>query len=107
MTLFLRHPYRLFYSDYNSAIFSGPHVKNRLYFKKMYSLMTLCISILISNAEAERAFSCQNRVKTSDRCRLKIETRDKLVRLSASKHIIEDFDYAVAAEIWDEVKHRV
>ena len=79
----------------------------KLYFKKMYSLMTLCISILISNAEAECAFSCQNRVKTSDCCRLKIETLDKLVRLSASKHTIEDFDYAAAAETWYEVKHRV
>ena len=58
----------------------------------------------MSNAEAERCFSCQNRIKTPSRNALSIEVLDKLIRLSKTPR--EDFDYNKAAEIWDAKPRR-
>ena len=40
---------------------------------EMYKLMVACLCVMVGNAEAERVFSCQNRVKTKQRTCLMVE----------------------------------
>ena len=62
--------------------------------------MTLVLVVLVGNAEAERVFSCQNRIKTKMRCSLTIQQLDKLIRLSYSNVPMREFDFAAAREIY-------
>ena len=74
--------------SYNSStqmmeILFGPKNKsNRTVFSEMFKLMTACHCILVGNSEAERVFSCQNRIKTKQRSNLTVEHLDQLIRLS-------------------------
>jgi hypothetical protein len=48
----------------------------------MYNLMAFCICVMVGNAEAERVFSIENRIKTRLRISLTIERLDQIIRLS-------------------------
>ena len=48
-------------------------------------------------SEAERVFSCQNRIKSRLRTRLTIEHLDQLMRLSYAKKPATDFNFSAAA----------
>ena len=48
---------------------------------------------MVGNAQAERIFSIQNRMKTRLRMNLTIEHLDQLVRLSNTEGMIESFDF--------------
>ena len=52
-----------------------------------------CIWVMVGNAQAERIFSIQNRMKTRLRMNLTIEHLDQLVRLSNTEGMIESFDF--------------
>ncbi|KAI0229407.1 hypothetical protein LSAT2_020152, partial [Lamellibrachia satsuma] len=57
---------------------------------ELYRLMTACLSILVGNAEAERVFSCQNRIKSKLRTNLTITHLSQLIRLSYCKIAAKD-----------------
>ena len=61
----------------------------------MFKLMALCLYVMVGNAEAERVFSCQNRIKIKSRTRLSVNQLDKLIRLSYAGIAIEDMDYVL------------
>ncbi len=52
--------------------------------------------IMIGNAEAERVFSLQNRIKTKLRNRLIIETLDWLIRVKYANLGLDEFDFKQA-----------
>ncbi|CAH1253540.1 Hypp1196 [Branchiostoma lanceolatum] len=60
--------------------------------------MCCCLVVMVSNAEAERVFSCQNRIKTKTRTLLSIDQLDRLIRLSYARIPMADFDFAAARE---------
>lgn len=62
----------------------------------MFKLMVLCLCVMVGNADAERVFSCQNRIKTRLRTRLTVEHLDQLIRMSYASH--GDLDINVALE---------
>ena len=62
---------------------------------------------MVGNAEAERVFSCQNRIKTKSRMLLNITQLDKLIRLSFAGIPIEDVDYKAARVIFDRQPGRI
>ena len=53
---------------------------------------------MVGNAEAERVFSCQNRIKTKLRTNLTVHHLDQLIRLSYAKIPLEDFQFDEAAD---------
>jgi len=69
--------------------------------------MCLCLCVMVGNAEAERVFSCQNRIKTKSRMLLNITQLDKLIRLSYTGIPIEDVDYEAARVIFDHQPRRI
>ena len=69
--------------------------------------MCLCLCVMVGNAEAERVFSCQNRIKTKSRMLLNITQLDKLIRLSYARIPIEDVDYEAARVIFDRQPQRI
>ena len=71
---------------------------NRELFPEMYKLMSLSLVVMVGNAEAERAFSVQNRIKTNARVKLSIEHLDRLIRVRYADIPIEDFCFVRAAE---------
>ena len=73
----------------------------------MFKLMCLSLCIMIGNAEAERVFSCQNRVKTKSRTLISISQLDKLMRLSYAGIPIEEVDYEAARVIFDQQSRRI
>ncbi len=58
--------------------------------------MAFCICVMVGNAEAERIFSIQNRIKTRLRMNLMIECLDQLIRLNDTGGEIEHFDFGTA-----------
>ncbi|KAI8494056.1 hypothetical protein Bbelb_284030 [Branchiostoma belcheri] len=60
---------------------------------QLFKLMCCCLIALVSNAEAERVFSCQNRIKTKTRTLLGIEQLDRLIRLSYARIPMPEFDF--------------
>ena len=73
---------------------------------ELYKLMVLALVIMPSNAEAERSFSVQNRIKTRLRCRLTVEHLDQLIRLSYSGIPISDFHFDEALDNYMLNPHR-
>uniref|UniRef100_X2ABI8 Uncharacterized protein n=1 Tax=Capitella teleta TaxID=283909 RepID=X2ABI8_CAPTE len=45
------------------VIFEGQKKANQVLFSEIFKLMTTALVVMVGNAEAERVFSCQNRVK--------------------------------------------
>ena len=90
--LHFHRPTKLF-----KIIFGGPHGEdNKVQFRSMYNLMAFCICVMVGNAEAERVFSIENRIKTRLRICLTIERLDQLIQLSdtgGETGDIEDFDF--------------
>ncbi len=62
--------------------------------------MSLCLIVMMGNAEAERAFSVQNRIKTKSRTNLAITQLDRLVRVRYAGLPLDDFDFDQAALLW-------
>lgn len=82
-------------------------IMNKIFvFLEIYKLMLLALTTMPSNAEAERVFSVQNRVKTKLRTRLGINILDELVRVSYAKTSGESLDLDRALEIFNELPHR-
>jgi len=69
--------------------------------------MCLSLCVLIGNAEAERVFSCQSRIKTKSRILLSIRQLDRLIRLSYAGIPIEDVNYEAARVIFDQRPRRI
>ena len=72
----------------------------------MYRLMVLSLIVMPSNAEAERSFSVQNRIKTRLRCRIGIDQLDRLIRLSYAKVPIHEFPFHRALQEYMLRPHR-
>ena len=72
----------------------------------LYKLMCCCLVVMMGNAEAERAFSIQNRVKTKDRANLALRQLDNLIRVNYAGLAVEEFDFETAAVKWLQQKWR-
>ncbi|XP_071793337.1 zinc finger protein 862-like [Asterias amurensis] len=83
-----------------------PH-GNRSIYKGMFSLMSLCMCVMVGNAEAERIFSCQNRIKSSLRSLLTIDHLDQLMRVSYNHSTLEDFPFNEALNLFKPGKRRL
>ena len=81
-------------------IFGQDNAHNKGDFASVYRLMSLCLVVMVGNAEAERAFSVQNRVKSTLRANLKIQQLDRLIRIRYANIDLEVFPFARAAEHW-------
>lgn len=88
-------------------IFGDNMQGNQALFPCMFKLMALSLCVMVGNAEAERVFSCQNRIKTKARTLLTISQLDKLIRLSYMGIPIEDIDYEAARVIFDQRPRRI
>jgi hypothetical protein len=88
-------------------LFGGHMFANQTILPVMFKLMCLCLCLMVGNAEAERVFSCQNRIKTKSRTCLTINQLDKLIRLSYCKIPIEDMDYEAARVVFCQKAHRI
>ena len=64
----------------------------------MYKLMLLSLVVMSSNAEAERAFSVQKRIKTKLRTKLSITKLDQLLRLSYNDIPLNAFPFQRALD---------
>lgn len=78
-----------------------------MYFSEVFKLMCCCLIVLVSNAEAERVFSCQNRIKTKARTLLCIEQLDRLIRLSYARIPMPEFDFAAARKLYLKAPRRL
>ena len=72
----------------------------------MYRLMAFCMLVMMGNAEAERAFSVQNRIKTKSRASLAICQLDRLVRVRYAGLSLDEFDFDHAALLWLQERWR-
>lgn len=73
----------------------------------IYRLMTASLCTLVGNAEAERLFSVQNRIKTSLRNRLSIAQLDRLIRVSYENIPPEEFDFDSAQKLFFKANRRL
>ena len=74
---------------------------------EMYLLMVACLCVMVGNAETERCFSCQNRIKTKQRFNLTVEHLDQLMRMRCSGVGVEDFDYDSALVLFAKANRRI
>lgn len=81
-------------------LFGNEMRQNQEIYPAIFRLMCCCLCILVGNAEAERVFSCQNRIKSKARTLLSVDQLDKLIRISYAKIPIEQFDFAAAAQLF-------
>ena len=69
-------------------------------------LASIVLTLPVSTAHVERGFSTMKRIKTDSRNRLKMETLNKLIRLSSEGPPLELFDYDVAVDVWASKSNR-
>ena len=89
----LLQPNDLFTRIFNKA-------DNQELFPEIYKLMGLSLVVMVGNVEAERAYSIQNRIKTSARPKLNIDQLDWLIRLRYAEIPVEEFQSRRAAEAY-------
>ena len=65
----------------------------------------IALTLPVSNADAERGFSCMNRVKTERRNRLTVSSLDTLLRISMEGPE-KDFDFDAAISKWSALRNR-
>ena len=75
-------------------------------FPDLATLASLVLVSPISSVPCERAFSCQNRIKTRDRATLSEKTLEMLMRIRLEGPDIEDFNFERACKLFCLVKHR-
>ena len=73
---------------------------------EMLLLHSICLCIMVGNAEAERVFSTMNRIKTNLRNLLGHEQLERLIRVSHSKVRVEDFALGTAVDIFLAARDR-
>jgi hypothetical protein len=73
----------------------------------MFKLMCASLVVMVGNAEAERVFSCQNRVKVKSRQLICIEQLDKLMRVSFSGPPLEEFNFGSARDTYLQSPRRL
>ena len=75
-------------------------------YPQLACLASLCLTIPLSTADCERAFSSMKRVKTPLRNRLKISTLDSLLRISIEGPDLEDFNFDQVLSTWTSIRNR-
>ena len=90
-----------------NKVFGGSMLSNPTILTVMFKLAGICLCLMVGNAEAERLFSCQNRIKTKSRTRLTISQLDKLIRLSYCGIPIEDMDYEAVRVVFCQNPHKI
>lgn len=88
-------------------IFGGPNMPNQRLYPSMFHLMSMAICVLVGNAEAERVFSVQNRIKTKLRTKLSIVRLEQLIRQSYEKLDRQEFDFDAAADRFLQAPRRL
>ena len=71
----------------------------------LYNFSQIALTLPVSNADAERGFSCMNRVKTELRNRLTVSSLDTLLRMSMEGPE-KDFDFDAAITKWSALRNR-
>ena len=71
----------------------------------LYKFSQIALTLPVSNADAERGFSCMNRVKTELRNRLTVSSLDTLLRMSM-EGLEKDFDFDAAITKWSALRNR-
>jgi hypothetical protein len=79
---------------------------NAQIFPDWAKLAKIASTIPVSSVPAERAFSLQNRIKTSIRNRLAEEKVTRLMRISSLGPGLKDFNFSRAAEHFHAMKLR-
>ena len=74
-------------------------MNNKGDFASVYRLMSLCLVVMVGSAEAEQAFSVQNRVESTSRANLKIQQLDRFIRVRYANIDMEVFPFR-APEHW-------
>ena len=86
--------------------FNWHNYRQLILFSELFLLHSMCICILVSNAEAERVFSTLNRVKSKDRCLLRQDTLEALIRISHSMVSRGDINFLNATHQFFAMKDR-
>ena len=73
---------------------------------ELLKLFTLVVCVMVGNAKAERVFSCQNRIKSKLRTKIKLDTLDTLIRISYSRVAVGDFDFNEAIDTFLNMQPR-
>lgn len=75
-------------------------------YKESFPVMTTVLAIgqiiPVASVSCERAFSCQNRIKSKFRSRLKNSTLQGLMLVATSEHCLESFDFSKAIRTWSQ-----
>ncbi|XP_064597802.1 zinc finger protein 862-like [Liolophura sinensis] len=80
---------------------------NRQIFPELFKLMSASVTVMVGNAEAERVFSAQNRIKSKLRAGLTVEHLDHLIRINYSKRPACQFPFEEAADLFFEQNRRI
>jgi hypothetical protein len=92
-------------ADFCKQLITTPHYTTQ--YPNLIKLANLALIVPVTSVECERGFSCQNRIKTKFRARLKNPTLDRLMRLAFSKDIfLNNDDYLIALQKWKDKKDR-
>jgi hypothetical protein len=75
-------------------------------FPNLLQLARIALVLPLQTADVERAFSCQNLIKNSQRNRLSPEMVNKLMVVDLEGPDIKDFNFDKAAAHWKSVKQR-
>jgi hypothetical protein len=75
-------------------------------FPNLLVLANIALMLPLQTADVERAFSCQNLIKSSQRNRLSPESVNKLMLVNLEGPEIEKFNFGEAAAHWKAVKQR-
>ena len=77
------------------------------FFSALYRLMATSLCVMVGNAEAERVFSLQNRIKTQLRNQLSIERLDKLMRIKYHGKVTDGHLQAAAEKFLAKRNRRI
>ena len=75
-------------------------------FPNLFVLAAIALVLPLQTADVERAFSCQNLIKTSLRNRLSPQMVYKLMLVDLEGPDEEDFDFRAVVQAWKAVKQR-
>ncbi|KAJ8037614.1 hypothetical protein HOLleu_18474 [Holothuria leucospilota] len=87
-------------------IFGRQYPQNRKIYPEMFKLMSIAMCVMPSNAEAERAFSLQNRIKNKLRTRITTDHLDQLMRVAYCQLDLDSFDFQSALDHYSKSPHR-
>ncbi len=87
------------------ALAPGSYIKDR--YPIIAELLQISATLVVSSVDCERAFSGMNRIKTSYRNGLSVETCSDLLIISRDGPECDDLDVKTSLKLWKQEKERL